>query len=94
MARLRVDSHDNREAWPVAFALATAVVERLGGDLRDDFDEDLFLQQLHLPRVTGPAVAEAGVAIPAPAPAPAPAPRWTTATFGDDDDDPGDDQLN
>lgn len=51
VARLRVESFDNREAWPVAFAIATAIVERLGGDLRDDFDEDLYLQQLHLPRV-------------------------------------------
>ncbi len=51
VARLRVESFDNREAWPVAFALAAAIVERLGGDLRDDFDEDLYLQQLHLPRV-------------------------------------------
>jgi len=51
VARLRVESFDNREAWPVAFAIATAIVERLGGDLRDDFDEDLYLKQLHLPQV-------------------------------------------
>lgn len=55
VARLRVESFDNREAWPVAFAIASAIVERLGGDLRDDeLDEDLFLQQLHLPRVAVP----------------------------------------
>lgn len=73
VARLRVESFDNREAWPVAFALAAAIVERLGGDLRDDFDEDLYLQQLHLPRVIVrgegvEAVAQAAVAAPAPAP--------------------------
>ena len=55
VVRLRVESFDNREAWPVAFAIASAIVERLGGDLRDDeLDEDLFLQQLHLPRVAVP----------------------------------------
>lgn len=72
VARLRIEALDNREAWPVAFALASAIVERLGGDLRDDgepaddgddlgdddVDEDeLFQLQLHVPRVTGPAVA-------------------------------------
>ncbi len=55
VARLRVESFDNREAWPVAFAIASALVERLGGDLRDDeFDEDLYLQQLHLPKIALP----------------------------------------
>jgi hypothetical protein len=69
VARLRVESFDNREAWPVAFALAASIVERLGGDLRDDFDEDLYLQQLHLPRVIGAGVeAQAGMGAPAPAP--------------------------
>jgi hypothetical protein len=97
VARLRIDSHDNREAWPVAFAIAAAVVDRLGGDLRDDFDEDLYQQQLHVPRVIGPAV-DAGAQVAAPEP-PRPSarpasPRWTTASFGDDDDEPSDDQLN
>jgi hypothetical protein len=89
VARLRIDSHDNREAWPVAFAIAAAVVDRLGGDLRDDFDEDLYQQQLHLPRVIGPAV-DAGAQVAAPEP---PRRGWTTS-FGDDDDEPSDDQLN
>ena len=63
VARLRVESFDNREAWPVAFAIASAIVERLGGDLRDDeFDEDLYLQQLHLPKI-----AVAGAPQPEPA---------------------------
>jgi hypothetical protein len=70
-ARLLVESFDNREAWPVAFALAAAIVERLGGDLRDDFDEDLYLQQLHLPKVIireGASIsAQGGVATPPPA---------------------------
>jgi hypothetical protein len=73
VARLRVESFDNREAWPVAFALAAAIVERLGGDLREELDEDLYLQQLHLPRVIvrgeGASVgAQAGVSAQTPAP--------------------------
>jgi len=69
VARLRIESLDNREAWPVAFALAAAVVDRLGGDLRDDpdstsgIDEELFELQRHIPPVTGPAVV-AGAAGP------------------------------
>lgn len=87
VARLRVESFDNREAWPVAFALAAAIVERLGGDLRDEFDEDLFLQQLHVPRVTGPAVVSAdGVQLDRPG-------SHVVTTGGDDHDDPDDDAL-
>jgi hypothetical protein len=51
VARLRLESADNREAWPVAFALATAIVDRLGGDLRDDVDEELYELQLRVPAV-------------------------------------------
>ncbi len=101
VARLRIDSHDNRDAWPVAFAIAAAVVDRLGGDLRDEFDENLYQQQLHLPRVIGPAVAGA-VAGASAAPASAPAGRAVTSFGGkldgdhddDDDDEPDDDTLN
>ncbi|MCB9575214.1 MAG: hypothetical protein H6709_24315 [Kofleriaceae bacterium] len=88
LARLRVDSQDNREAWPVAFALAAAVIDRLGGDLRDDFDEDLFQRQLHLPQVTGPAVVGGRAGEP-PA---ATGPRWATPAVTDPDD--ADDLLN
>jgi hypothetical protein len=69
VARLRIESLDNREAWPVAFALAHALVDRLGGDLREDpeqlagIDEELFELQRHIPPVTGPAVT-AGAAGP------------------------------
>jgi hypothetical protein len=53
MARLRIESADNREAWPVAFALATAVVDRLGGDLRDESEggDELFELQRRVPAV-------------------------------------------
>lgn len=52
VARLRIESADNREAWPVAFALATAVVDRLGGDLRDEEGGDeLFELQRRVPAV-------------------------------------------
>ena len=51
VARLPLEGADNREAWPVAFALATALVDRLGGDLRDDLDDELFELQRHLPAV-------------------------------------------
>jgi hypothetical protein len=80
-ARLRIETLDNREAWPVAFALAAAVVDRLGGDLRDDpdsingalgssteIDQELFELQRHIPRVTGPAVHASGSAPPRPDP--------------------------
>ena len=87
VARLRVESFDNREAWPVAFALAAAIVERLGGDLRDDFDEDLYLQQLHLPRVVGAGVeATAGMASGGPAPRRR-IPIEVAEPDGDDDED-------
>lgn len=91
IARLRVESFDNREAWPVAFALAAAIVERLGGDLRDDFDEDLYLQQLHLPRVvvrseTASAGAQFGVAA-----APPPRRRIPIEVAEPDDDDEDED---
>lgn len=79
VARLRVESFDNREAWPVAFAIATAIVERLGGDLRDDFDEDLYLQQLHLPQVVVPGGA--------PPPPTGQRPPVTTIESDDGDDD-------
>jgi hypothetical protein len=99
VARLRVESFDNREAWPVAFALAAAIVERLGGDLRDDFDEDLYLQQLHLPRVIGAGVeAQAGMEItrsPDGSRSPAPAPRrriQIEIAERDDDDDEAEDR--
>ncbi len=102
VARLRIDSHDNRDAWPVAFAIAAAVVDRLGGDLRDEFDENLYQQQLHLPRVIGPAVVGAGAGAGASAaPASAPVGRAVTSFGGkpdgdhdDDDDEPDDDTLN
>lgn len=99
VARLRVESFDNREAWPVAFALAAAIVERLGGDLRDDFDEDLYLQQLHLPRVLvrgedATLGAQAGVAAPAPAPRRRIQIEIAEPDGDDDDDDvPRDDDL-
>lgn len=51
VARLRLESADNREAWPVAFAIASAVVERLGGDLRDEVDEELYELQRKVPAV-------------------------------------------
>ena len=96
LARLRVESFDNREAWPVAFALAAAIVERLGGDLRDDFDENLYLQQLHLPRVIGAGV-EAQAGVQAAAPAPRRRIQIEIAERDDDDDeteDRDDDLLN
>jgi hypothetical protein len=51
VARLRLESADNREAWPVAFALASAIVDRLGGDLRDEVDEELYELQRHVPAI-------------------------------------------
>jgi hypothetical protein len=50
-ARLRIESLDNREAWPVAFVLAAALVDRLGGDLLDQIDEELFELQRRLPPI-------------------------------------------
>ena len=96
VARLRVESFDNREAWPVAFALAAAIVERLGGDLRDDFDEDLYLQQLHLPRVIGAGVEAQAAGMAAPAPSPRRRIQIEIAERDDDDEteDRDDDLLN
>jgi hypothetical protein len=51
VARLHVESADNREAWPVAFALASAIVDRLGGDLREELDEEMFELQRRVPAV-------------------------------------------
>jgi hypothetical protein len=97
MARLRVESFDNREAWPVAFAIAAAIVERLGGDLRDDFDEDLYLQQLHLPRVIvrgADASVGTGGGVAAQTPAPRRRIQIEIASSDRDEDDDEDDDLD
>ncbi len=69
MARLRAESLDNREAWPVAFAIAAALVDRLGGDLRDEIDDELFELQRRVPRVIASGVESSPVSMP-PADAP------------------------
>lgn len=51
VARLDIERLDNREAWPVAFAIAAAIVDRLGGDLRDQLDEELFELQRTIPPI-------------------------------------------
>jgi hypothetical protein len=64
-ARLRAESLDNREAWPVAFAIAAAIVDRLGGDLRDEIDDELFELQRQVPRVVVNGEASAPMPVPA-----------------------------
>ncbi len=64
LARLRAESLDNREAWPIAFAIAAAIVDRLGGDLRDEIDDELFELQRQVPRVIVNGVESAPVRIP------------------------------
>jgi hypothetical protein len=64
LARLRAESLDNREAWPVAFAIAAAIVDRLGGDLRDEIDDELFELQRQVPKVVVNGETSAPVPVP------------------------------